>query len=198
MKKLSTHTIIKALFLVFALISLALLYTTAINYTNVMDARVNIPRNVWIQDVMIPEIGNENNNTRVSVLFNITNPTNIDIYIYDLSFELYMDDVDDNPMDRGKPDTWDDWAVGLGGFLIPSDQGIEIPRKGQKSILANKTVIGDTMSIRNLNTTDFNGKYHPLIIASMRYTFKDLDVKEVVHGIYFYSKLGISPSSTED
>lgn len=197
MKKLNAYTIIKAIFIVFALISLALLYSTAVNFTNVMDARVNIPRNVWIQDVIIPEIKNESENVKISVWFNITNPTSIDIYVYDISFEFYMDDIYE-PLEPGKPDTWDDYAVGLGGFLLSIDKGIKVPSKGQMTIPANKTVVGDSTSIRNLNTTDDKGKYHPLILGSLRYTFKDIDIKEVIHGIYYYSEDGILPSPTED
>jgi len=197
MKKIGTYTIIKAIFVVFGLIALALMYNTAVNFTNVMDARVNIPRNVWIQDVIIPEINNESENVDISVLFNIVNPTSIDIYIYDISFEFYMNDIEE-PLLLNNPETWDNYAVGLGGFLLSLDQGIKVPSKGWKSIFANKTVVGDTTSMRNLNTTDDKGNYYPLVLGSLRYTFKDIDVKEVVHGIYFYNTEGIPPSSTED
>jgi len=197
MWRISAYRTIKILFLVFAIISSALLYITTDTYTKVMDAEVNIPKNIWIEDVIIPEIENESSNARISVIFNITNPTGIDIYVYDISYQFYMNDISD-PMNFERPDTWDAWAVGLGGFTLGAEElYIKVPSKGSKSIYANMTVLGDTIRMKNLNVTDSDGKYHPLVIASLRYTFKGLDVNEVVHDIVYYSASGISPKSPE-
>ena len=197
MKRPNTYNIIKTVFLIFALISCVLVYITAETYTNVMDARVNIPRNTWIQDVMIQKIDNESENARISVVFNVTNPTSIDIYVYDINYEFYMNDLS-NPMDPEKPDTWDNWAVGIGGFLLATEEAIKVPSKSSKIIYANMTVMGDTVFMKHLNVTDIHGNYHPRIIATLRYTFKEVDIMEVVSGIYFYSEPGIPPKLMED
>lgn len=200
MWRISAYRTIKILFLVFAIISSALLYITTDTYTKVMDAEVNIrPENgnIRIEDVMIPKIDNESINARISVVFNITNPTGIDIYVYDISYQFYMNDIS-NPMNFERSDTWDAWAVGMGGFTLGAEElYIKVPSKGRKSIYANMTVLGDTIRMKNLNITDSDGKYHPLVLASLRYTFKGLDVNEVVRDIGYYSALGISPKSPE-
>lgn len=200
MWRISAYRTIKILFLVFAIISSALLYITTDTYTKVMDAEVNIvPENgnIRIEDVFIPKIDNESNNARISVVFNVINPTGIDIYVYDISYQFYMNDKS-NPMNFERPDTWDAWAVGLGGFTLGAEElYIKVPSKGSKSIHANMTVMGDTIRMENLNVTDSNGKYHPLILGSLRFTFKGLDVNEIVHNINYYSASGVLPKSTE-
>lgn len=197
MKRIGVHGILKVLVVLFAVISLALTSITTINYSNVMDARIKIPGNVYVENVIIPEIVDESNNAMVSVVLNITNPTNIDIYVYDITYRFYMNNLSD-PMDLDSSSSWDDWAVGLGGFTLQVDSGIRVPSKTSRSIYSNMTVIGGvegSMAITHLNVTDPNGNYHPLVIASLRYTFENIDVQEVVRGIFFYSEVGIPPSS---
>jgi hypothetical protein len=197
MKRLNAYGIIKVAFLIFALVAVVLIVTTANTFTNVMDAKVNIPRNVWIEGVNIPKIDNASESATISVIFNVTNPTNIDIYIYDINYKLYMNDFE-NPMNPERPETWDDWAVGLGGFTVSTEEAIRVPSRTHVTISANLTVTGDTIFMEHLNVTDNFGNYHPRIIATMRYTFKDIDIKEIVYGIYFYSESGISPEPSED
>jgi hypothetical protein len=198
MIKLSAYGTIKILFIIVALIVAPLVYITGDNYTRVMDARVNMPNNILIEEVIIPEIENESSTSRLSVVFNVTNPTGIDIYVYDITFILYMDNVS-NPLSLDKPGTWDGWVVGLGGFSYIYDEDfIKVPSNSHARIFANMTVLGNTMFIENLNTTDSDGKYHPFIIASLRYTFKYIDVREVVHNIMYYRTEGITPKSLGD
>jgi hypothetical protein len=197
MRRIGVHGILKVLIVLFAVISLALTSITTINYSNVMDARIKVPGTIYVENVIIPEIVDESSNVMISVVVNISNPTNIDIYVYDITYQFYMNNLSD-PLDLDSSSSWDAWAVGLGGFTLQVDSGIKVPSKTTRSIYANLTVMGGvegSMAMTNLNVTDSQGKYHPLIIASLRYTFEHIDVQEVVRGIYFYSEDGIPPSS---
>lgn len=196
MRRIGAHRILKILFASFTAISLILTSIMAINYSNVMDARIRMPRNIFIQDVQIPEITDERESVKISIIFGIMNPTNIDIFVYDITLQLYMNNLSD-PLDIQSSASWDQWSVGLGGFTLPIDSGIRVPSRGSRSIYVNMTVIGGvggSMAMDNLNVTDNQGKYHPLVIADLRYTFEHIEVTEVVHGIFFYSELGIEPT----
>jgi hypothetical protein len=197
MRRIGVHGILKVLVVLFAIISLALTSITTINYSNVMDARIKVPGTIYVESVRIPEIVDESSNVLISVVVNITNPTNIDIFVYDITYQFYMNNLS-NPLDLDSSSSWDAWAVGLGGFTLPVDSGIRVPSKTTRSIYANMTVIGGvegSMAMTNLNVTDSQGNYHPLVIASLRYTFEHIDVQEVVRGIFFYSEDGIPPGS---
>ncbi|MCK5548471.1 MAG: hypothetical protein KAI64_05620 [Thermoplasmata archaeon] len=196
MKKLNANVAIKVLFLVIVIAITPPMFLTLNNYTNVMDAKATIPQNIHIEDVMIPDIEDLNSDVEVSVLFNVTNPTGIDIYVYDLKYELYMNNLS-SPMPLNEPPTqWDNWAVGIGGFGTGVEEDyIRVPSGGQRSIAADLTVFSDTIFLEHLNVTDIDGNYHPFIIGTLRFTFKDVDVKQVVHNIVYYSALGVSPNS---
>jgi hypothetical protein len=195
MKRIDAHGTLKVLFAIFAVISITLTSITAINYSNVMDAKIKIPQNIRFEDIIIPEIVNESNDADISILFNITNPTNIDIYVYEISYLFYMNNLSD-PMNLESSESWDPWAVGVGGWTLEVDRGIKVPSKGSKSIFSNMTVVGreeGTLPMTHLNVTDSEGKYHPLIIATVIFTFEHIDVQEVVGNIFFYSQEGIVP-----
>ncbi len=197
MRRFGVHGILKVLIVLFAIISLALTSITTINYSNVMDARIKIPGTIYVENVIIPEIVDESSNVMISVVVNITNPTNIDIFVYDITYQFYMNNLS-NPLDPDGSSSLDNWAVGLGGFTLPVDSGIRVPSRTTRSIYSNMTVMGGvegSMAMTHLNVTDSQGKYHPFIIASLRYTFEHIDVQEVVRGIRFDGKEGIPPSS---
>jgi hypothetical protein len=195
MKKIDAHRLLKVLFVIFTIISIILTSITSVNYSDVTDAKIRIPYNIRFEDIAIPEIVNESKNATISILFNVTNPTNIDIYVYEISYLFYMNNLS-NPMDLESDESWDPWAVGSGGWTLPVDKGLRVASKSSRSIYSNLTVVGSpegTMAMTHLNVTDSQGKYHPLIIATLIFTFEYIDVQEVVRGIYFYSREGIAP-----
>ncbi|MFQ6060141.1 MAG: hypothetical protein ACE5KV_02450 [Thermoplasmata archaeon] len=168
-------------FIVLSVFSASLLYISSVNYLNVTETRLTLPRHIRISEVRIPRIADESKDVTVQVLFNISNPSKLAIVVTSIESHFYMDNKSDpRSFSEKKEDVW----VGLGQFTLPKDKAYVVLPGETRTIPVNMTVFGGTMYISVLNTTD-QGRYYPIIDGRVYYTFEEFDLVEKVWGVVF-------------
>ena len=171
-----------AAFITIAILAAVLLSISVANYNNVTETRVRLPENIYISEIRIPEIDDESVDVTMSVFFNVTNPSRIAVYITSIESYVYMNDLSDP---RPFQEKRDDLLVGVAQFTLPKEQSYLVKPGKSLTIPVNLTVSGGTRYVSILNTTS-DGKYYPIIEGSLRYTYENVDIIEVVRGVIYY------------
>lgn len=159
-------------------------------YVAINDAQLNLPQHVHIVDVGIPELSSGESRATVGVLVRVENPTAFPIIVFRITYDLYMDNLTDT---RSFWEKRDDIYVGVGGFHLDRG-GFEVPAGRIRHIWANLTIDGERQasSLERLNTS-FNGRYYPIVLATLQYRFPGTDMVESVLGLAFSTPLGVVP-----
>jgi len=159
-----------------------------VNYMNVTEARVKLPKSIYISDVQIPKIEDESEDVTIRVFYNVTNPAKISVVITNIESSVYMDNLSDpRPFLEKK----EDLMVGIAKFTLSKDQAYVVHPGESITIPVNLTLIGGTSFVSVLNTT-FEGKYYPYIEGTVRHTYEDIDVIEIIRGVMLFG-VGIDP-----
>ena len=197
--KLTPYRILMVLFVCIALVFSSMLYVTVSNYVIVSETKVRIPESSGYEAILIPVVTDRSKDVTLSIVFNVSNPTGADIYVYNIEYTMYMDNVS-NPIDWQKESKWDNWYIGYAGFTLgDASSYIRVPSKGYQSVPVNLTVKGGTVFMDHLDSRDPNGKYHPFILPSLRYTFKNINVMVVSRDMpHYYSYQGVLPTGAQD
>ncbi|MEE9224180.1 MAG: hypothetical protein V3U51_05470 [Thermoplasmata archaeon] len=176
-------------FTIISLLSFGLLYVTSVNYLNYTETVFEIPQNIRISEVRIPLITDESQDQTVEVLFDITNPSSLTVFITGIEAYIYMDNLSDA---RSFFEKMDEVLVGIGQFnLQKADSHIIRPGESM-TIPVYMTVSGGSVFMSILNTTS-NEKYYPYVFGTLWYTFDFIDLIEVVRGVSFLGGRGVEP-----
>ena len=176
-------------FIIISLLSFGLLYVTSVNYLNYTKTASEIPKNIEISEVRIPLITDESQDQTVEVLFTVSNPSSLAIYVTSIEAYIYMDNYSDI---RPFLEKMNEMLVGIGQFNLQKADS-HIIRPGESvTISVNMTVSGGSRFMSILNTTT-NGKYYPYVFGTMWYTFEYIDLIEVVRGVSFLGGKGVEP-----
>jgi hypothetical protein len=179
-------------FIIISFFSVGLLYVTSVNYVNYTETRATIPHGIMISEVRVPLIEDESLDYTVQVIFNITNPSNLPVYIINIEYFFYMDNKSDT---RSFVEKYQEIVVGTGLLHLEKYEAY-IVRPGETvSIPANLTISGGSVFTSRLNTTT-SGLYFPYVFGTVRYTFEDIDLIEIVRGVFFSGGSGIKPYNT--
>ena len=171
-----------AAFISIAILTAVLLGISVVNYDNVTETRVTLPENIFISEVRIPEIDDESVDVTVNVFFNVTNPSKISVYIINIESYVYMDNLSDP---RPFLEKRNELLVGVAQFTLPKEQSYLIKPGKSMIIPVNLTVSGGTRFVSVLNTTT-DGKYYPVIEGSLRYTYENIDIIEIIGGVIYF------------
>lgn len=169
-------------FISIAIFVAVLLGISVVNYDNVTETRVTLPDNIYISEVRIPRIDDESVDVTVNAFFNVTNPSKIPVYITNIESFVYMDNLSDS---RPFLEKRNDLLVGVAQFTLPKEQSYVVKPGKSLTIPVNLTVSGGTRYVSILNTTS-DGKYHPVIEGTLRYTYDNIDIIEVIRGVMYY------------
>lgn len=176
-------------FIIISLLSFGLLYVTSVNYLNYTETASEIPQNIEISEVRIPLITDESQDQTVEVLFTVSNPSSLTIYVTGIEAYIYMDNLSDTRPFLGK---MNEILVGIGQFnLQKADSHIIRPGESM-TIPVRMTVSGGSVFMSILNTTA-NGKYYPYVFGTLWFTFEYIDLIEVVRGVSFLGSRGVEP-----
>lgn len=176
-------------FIIVSLLSFGLLYVTSVTYINYTETATVIPQNTMISDVRIPLITDESQDQTVEILFEVTNPSNLAVYITSIEAHVYMDNLSDS---RQLVEKLDDILVGTGQFTVPKSDAYVVGPGESLTIPVHLTVSGGSQFMSRLNTTS-GGKYYPYIFGTMWYTFDYIDLIEKVEGVAFLGGFGVDP-----
>ena len=171
----------------------AILYAqTTVNYANVTQVSLNIEDNVRVARVDIRWSGDPSETPIVKVWINVTNPGAVRIEVFDVSFQLHMDD----PSDLRHPFDGESLANSLvrpGGNTTSRGRGLVIPPGQTRSIESVITVETPTQFAR-FDRPDVNGRYHPVVWQpQLSYAFVDFDIASLVFLPPYYDALGVVP-----
>jgi hypothetical protein len=169
-------------FISIAILTAVLLGISVVNYDNVTETRVTLPDNIYISEIRIPKIDEESVDVTMNVFFNVTNPSKIAVYITSIESYVYMNDLSDP---RPFQEKRDDLLVGVAQFTLPKEQSYVVKPGKSLTIPVNLTVSGGTRYVSILNTTS-DGKYYPIIEGSIRYTYDNVDIIEVIRGVTYF------------
>jgi hypothetical protein len=168
-------------FVVISVFSASLLYVASINYLDVTETTLVMPENMDISEVQVPTVEDESQDVTVRVFFKISNPSKLAVVITSIESHFYMDNKSDP---RSFAEKAEDVWVGVGQFTLQKEEAYLIRPGESVSIPVNMTVRGGTRYVSVLNTT-FAGKYYPIIVGRVFYTFKDFNVDQAVKGVIF-------------
>lgn len=177
-------------FIVISLVSVGLLYVTSVNYINYTETKTTLPHGIVISEVRVPLIEDESLDHTVQVIFNITNPSNLAVYIFNIEYFFYMDNKSDT---RSFVEKFESIIIGTGLLHLEKYEAY-IVRPGETvSIPVNLTISGGSIFMSRLNTTNHQGLYFPYVFGTVRYTFEDIDIIEIFRGVFFSGGQGIKP-----
>ncbi|MFQ6128527.1 MAG: hypothetical protein ACE5QW_06460 [Thermoplasmata archaeon] len=186
--------VIGVAFILVSIFSAVTLALTVDKYQAVADARVRLSSgsgNIWIKDIWIPPINGTDSPVRVTILIEFDNPTRVDVWVYNVEFTLWV--FNESNLEKiENPQVMDESYVDVGGFNRLNNPQDFVPSGGNVTLKAHTTVTS-AEKIRVLNTTDSDGKYHPLVTADLRYTIVDVDILVVVQGLYYFNEFGVEP-----
>ncbi|MCK4455753.1 MAG: hypothetical protein KAU99_05340 [Thermoplasmata archaeon] len=146
--------------------------------------------NVRIEEVRIPPISGTDEEVRVTIILNVSNPTRLDIWVYNIEFSIHMFNKS-TMIDVGNPQAQDQFYVLSGGFFTYDDPDYLVP-SGGNALLESSLTVTSSLKIAILNNTD-GGKYRPLVLADMRYEVVDVDKRVVLRGISYFDPSGVDP-----
>ncbi len=173
------HRLIGVAFIAVSLFSAVLLSISLKNYVDVTEARSIIPGHIHVSEIRIPTIPDESHDVTVQVFYNITNPSKLTILITSIEYSFYMDNKSDpRTLDEKLDDSW----VDMGQFTLPKERAYALRPGESITIPVNMTVDGDTVFISRLNNTR-DGKYHPVLFTTVRYTYEHIEITEVVRRV---------------
>jgi hypothetical protein len=148
--------------------------------------------NVRIEEVRIPPIHGMGESVRVTILVNVSNPTRLDIWVYNIEFSLFMFNRSTAEF-IGNFQTMEQFYVLAGGSSDYTDSAFTIPA-GSYSVLESSLTVSTSVKLAILNTTDpIDGKYRPYVDADLRYEAVDLGILVPVHGIFYWNQDGVDP-----
>ncbi|MFQ6106276.1 MAG: hypothetical protein ACE5QF_01615 [Thermoplasmata archaeon] len=186
--------VIGVAFVLVTVFSATTLALTVDTYQAFTDARIKLTPsagNIYIKEVRIPLINSLDTDVRVTILVEVNNPTRLDVWVYNIEFQLWM--LNESTMGNiGNPQAMEQSYVWTGGFFRYDDPDYFVPSGGNATLLSSLTVTSRP-KLEALNKTDAQGRYYPFIRADMRYNVVDLDIAVPVHGIYFFSTTGVEP-----
>ncbi|MFQ5909402.1 MAG: hypothetical protein ACE5IJ_01620 [Thermoplasmata archaeon] len=186
--------VIGAAFVLVTVFSAVTLASTMYMYQAVAKTRQELTAysgNIWIKGIQIPPINGTDEVVRVTLLIEFSNPTSLDVWIYNIEFSLFM--FNESTMGNiGNPQVMDQAYVWVGGFFTTDDPDYFVPSGGNATLKAFLAVTSPSR-ISVLNTTDASGKYHPLVIGDLRFTIVEVDMAVAVHDLYYYSVAGVDP-----
>ncbi len=168
-------------FITIAVFTAIFLMIAVSNYNNVTETRVKLPENIHISEVRIPEIADESQNVIVDISLNITNPSKMTVYVTNVEAFVYMDNRSDP---RPFLEKRSELLVGIAQFTLSKEQAHIVKPGESKTVHVGLEVTGGTRYLSILNTTT-DGKYFPVIEATLRYTYEHVDIIEIVGGIFF-------------
>ncbi len=175
-------------FVTLSLVSVVLLGISVVNYMNVTEVRVKLPKNIYISDVQIPKIEDESEDVTMRVFYNVTNPAKIAVVITNIESSVYMDNLSDpRPFLEKK----EDLIVGIARFTLPKEEAYVVRPGESITIPVNLTLDGGTSFVSVLNTT-FEGRYYPYIEGTVRHTYQDIGIIEVIRGVMLFG-VGFDP-----
>lgn len=176
-------------FVIISLLSFGLLYVTSVNYLNYTETVSEIPRNIRISEVRIPLITDESQDQTVEVLYEISNPSSLTIFVTSIEAYIYMDNKSDT---RPFLEKMDDVLVGIGQFNHQKADSHVIRPGESMTIPVLMTISGGSRFMSILNTM-YNGKYYPYVFGTVWYTFDYIDLIEIVRGVSFLGGAGVDP-----
>jgi hypothetical protein len=176
-------------FIIITLLSFGLLYVTSVNYLDYTKTATVMPQSIMISEVRIPRIDDESQDQTVEVLFEISNPSSLTIYVTNVEAYIYMDNRSDP---RSFLEKTDDILVGIGQFNLQKADAHVINPGESMTLPVFMTVSGGSVFMSILNTTS-GGKYYPYVFGSIWYTFDYIDIIEVVRGVSFLGTSGVDP-----
>lgn len=164
-------------FIITALCSSYIISQTAVNYIHITEAKLNCsiePIKIQISDLNASEVV-------ISVLFNISNPSPISIFIYDLTynFETAVDVVDIYLYH------WKYIGRGTERSETPyeTDKGVELFPRSHQELYVNFTVSDRTLIDELNHTFDINGMQLHVVRISGAMFYRIGDFKDVVNRI---------------
>jgi len=169
-----------------------LLVQLAVNYVNVTQASLSIPPTIKIVGFQIPKIYDESKNVELSVLYNVSNPSHISVYVYNIEYKFYMDNASD-PREWWNPLKLRSEYVGIGGFSFSKEESYVLEPGGTRTLYANMTVLGGTSSMKRLNVTASDGKYYPVVDSTVRFDFLDFERPQIVRLGLYWHYVGVEP-----
>ena len=138
-------------FIITALCSSYIISQTAINYIHITEAELNCsvePSRVQISDLNASEVV-------ISVLFNVSNPSPISIFVYDLTynFEIAVGVADGNLY------RWQYIGRGMerGETPYDTDKGVEVSPRSHQELYVNLTVRDRSLIDKLNHTFSING-----------------------------------------
>ena len=162
-------------FIITALCSSYILYQTSINYVHITEAELNcsiMPLEIQISDLNASEVV-------VSVLFNVSNPSPISIFVYDLTYNL------EAAVDVTTDYHWQYIGRGTERGKTPydTDKGVEVFPKGYQRLYVNLTVRDQSTIDKLDHTFDIDGMHlHVLRIKGAMF-YRIGDFEDVVNKI---------------